>query len=64
MTEDCDKLLTSKDIQRIFSIGRTHAYELMRSNGFPTIKVGNRLYVEKDALDRWLEKYQGRTFLI
>ena len=62
--QSTDKLLTPKDIQRIFSIGKNRAYELMRSSGFPTIRIGNRLYVTKDSLDEWLSTYEGRTFLI
>ncbi len=59
-----DRLLTSKDIQRIFSVGKNRAYELMNSSGFPTIKVGSRMYVTRNALDRWLDLYTGCRYLV
>ena len=45
------KLLTVEDIQSIFKIGKTTAYQLMRSNGFPALRVNHRLYVSQEALD-------------
>lgn len=58
------KLLTSKDIQVIFSIGRNQAYALMHSDGFPTITINNRLYVEPDKLKKWLDTYAGRRYIL
>ena len=51
------KLLTSKDIQVIFDIGKNQAYALMHSAGFPSIIVGSRIYVEEERLRKWLETY-------
>ena len=59
-----DRLLTAKDIARIFSTGKNRAYELMNSSGFPTLKVGNRLYVARKALDRWIDLYTGSAYLV
>ena len=53
-----------KDITKIFNCGITHAYELVNSKGFPSIKVGGRFLVERTALEKWMEKHQGKTFLI
>ena len=58
------KLLTVEDIQSIFKIGKTTAYQLMRSNGFPALRVNHRLYVSQEALDDWIRTYSGRQFLI
>lgn len=57
-----DRLLTPKDIQVIFSIGKNRAYELMKSAGFPSLKINNRLYVSKDALDSWIKEYTGKRY--
>ncbi len=57
------KLLTPKDIQSIFSIGKNQAYALMNSAGFPTIKLNSRLYVEQEELSKWLATYKGRSYL-
>lgn len=55
-------LYTVKEIQEIFKIGRTKAYELMSSNGFPSFKINNRAYVEEQSLENWLRKREGKTF--
>lgn len=57
-----ERLLTPKDIQRIFSIGKNRAYDLMNSSGFPTIRIGSRMYVSQRALDRWVDTYTGKTY--
>ena len=57
-----EKMLTAKDLQRIFSMGKNKANELMNSSGFPTIKIGGRKYVTEQALDDWIKLYQGREY--
>ena len=59
-----DRLLTVKDIQYIFSIGRNHAYVLMNSKAFPTLQIGSRKYVSREALEKWIETYTGRHYLV
>lgn len=56
------RLLTVKDIQLILKIGRDRAYALFHSSGFPSLKIGKRYYVSEKALEKWLEKYEGREF--
>ena len=58
------RLLTQKDLCEIFSISKNHAYALMHSDGFPTIAINNRLYVEPGKLQKWLDTYTGRTYLL
>ena len=52
-----------KEIQRVFNCSKNTAYNLMNSPGFPTVKIGRRLYVEKDALEGWLKRNRGKEFL-
>jgi predicted DNA-binding transcriptional regulator AlpA len=54
------RMLTAKDIQEIFMIGKNTAYELMNSKGFPTLRINNRLYVSQSALNKWIETYSGK----
>ena len=63
---DTDKVIlyTVKDIQDIFKCGKKHAYEIVNAKGFPSIKMGGRFLVEKKALEKWLENYKGRAFII
>lgn len=50
------------DIQEIFMIGRTKAYQLMSSSGFPAIKLNKKLLVEKQKLEEWISKNSGKTY--
>ena len=50
------------DIQAIFKLGRTKAYALMSSNGFPSFRINSRLYVEARKLSAWIDKRAGKTF--
>lgn len=59
-----NKLLTSRDIQDIFSMGKNQAYALMHSAGFPTTTIGNRMFVTQVNLEKWLEVYKGRQYLV
>ena len=51
-------------VSDIFSIGRNQAYALMHSAGFPSITINNRLYVEPAKLQKWLDTYTGRTYIL
>lgn len=57
-------LLNVKELQSRLRIGRDKSYALMRSKGFPSIKIGSRYYVEEDALLAWLTKYRYREYII
>lgn len=55
-------LLTVKDIMALFHVSRNTAYELMGSEGFPSLKVNNRIYVESSKLEEWIENNIGEEF--
>ena len=57
-------MLNVKDLQRELNIGRDSAYALMRAKAFPSIKIGRRYFVSEDAFARWLERYEGREFIV
>lgn len=42
------------DIKNIFKLGENRAYDLMNSNGFPSIKIGKKILVEKSSLEKWI----------
>ena len=43
------------ELSEILGIGRNAAYELCRRPDFPSIRIGNRIVVPVDALNKWLE---------
>lgn len=59
-----EKLLRVKDIEEIFGCGRNKAYELMKSLGFPAIRIGKNLYVSKEELEKWIEDYSGKEYYL
>lgn len=48
----------------IFDIGKNQAYALMHSAGFPSITIGNRIYVEQEHLRKWIDTYSGRKYVL
>lgn len=39
----------------LLGISRAGAYELVHSEGFPTLKIGSRIVVPKDKLREWID---------
>ena len=48
--------LSAEDVAQVLGISRANAYELMHSEGFPTLKIGKRMTVPKDKLIEWIDK--------
>lgn len=58
------KLLTTKELQQFLGVSRDLSYQLMRSKGFPAIKLGAKYYVDREQLIIWIERYSGREFVL
>ncbi len=55
--EELPVILTVKDVQQVLGISRVTAYDLVKSEGFPCIKVSERrLVIVKEKFIQWLEK--------
>lgn len=52
--------LTVQEIQERFGIGEAVAYGLVKSKGFPSIKIGKRILINKKALEEWERNHLGR----
>lgn len=55
-------LYTVADIQEIFKIGRTKAYQLMVSDSFPSFRLNRKLYVSSEKLDDWINKNTKKSY--
>lgn len=55
------RFLDVQDIQNLFDIGRNKAIALMKSEGFPVIKIGRTYRVDNTELEEWIEKNKGKT---
>ena len=47
--------LSADDVAQVLGISRANPYELMHSEGFPTLKIGKRMTVPKDKLIEWIQ---------
>ena len=47
--------LTVVQVAAVLGISRAGAYELVHSDGFPALKIGNRIVVPKDKLREWID---------
>ena len=48
--------LNAELVAAMLGISRAGAYNLMRSEGFPTLYIGKRMIVPKDKLLSWMDK--------
>ena len=54
--DDLPLTLTAPEVGEVLGISRAAAYELVRSKGFPHIRIGTRILVPRDKLIRWIDK--------
>lgn len=52
-------MLDAKMIKDILGVSIGLVYELMKSNAFPSIKIGSRYIVPKEKFIEWIEKQSG-----
>lgn len=48
-------LWTVTDLQQVIGCGRRQAYEMVNRKDIPTIRLGKRIYIPRDAFIRWLD---------
>ena len=48
------KFYTAEDLEKILKIGKRQAKVLMRTEGFPSIKIGREYRVEEEAFLEWI----------
>lgn len=49
-------ILSVPAVGEVLGISRAGAYELVRSKGFPKVKIGNRIVIPKDKFIQWIEE--------
>ena len=47
-------ILTTKDIQNLLQISHKKAKALMRTDGFPAVKIGRDYRVTEEAFTEWM----------
>ena len=59
-----NEILNVRDLQKYLKIGRDKAYSLMKTKGFPSIKIGGQYIGREKDLDEYLNKFIGREIII
>jgi len=58
------EVLTTKEVKERLNVGTNKAYELMRSETFPSYRIGKNYYITDEALNKWLVQMQGRKIAV
>ncbi|MBS5549438.1 MAG: helix-turn-helix domain-containing protein [Oscillospiraceae bacterium] len=53
-------MLSVLEMAAALGISRAGAYELARSEGFPALRIGNRIVIPKDELREWIKRNMGK----
>lgn len=59
--DDLPLMLSVPDLTDALGISRAGAYELVRSEGFPALHIGNRILIPKEELIVWIKSNTGRA---
>ena len=54
-------MLSVPEVASVLGISRAGAYELVRNNGFPTLKIGSRIVVPKEKFIEWIDEKTSET---
>ena len=54
--DDLPLMLSVQDVASALGISRAGAYELVKSEGFPSMNIGNRIIVPKEEFILWIKQ--------
>ena len=57
--DDLPLFLNANLVAQVLGVSISTAYEVMHEPSFPTLRVGSRMVVPKDAFIRWVESHTG-----
>lgn len=55
------RFYNTDEVRELFGIGRNKALALMKTEGFPSVKLGGVWLVDSEKLDEWISKCYGKT---
>ena len=53
--------LNAETVARVLGISPSSGYELMHEPNFPSLRIGNRIVIPKEAFIHWVEEHTGGT---
>ena len=54
-------VLSARELSVYLGIGLSKSYQLFHADGFPTVRLGKRLFVPREQLEIWLKKQISKT---
>ena len=55
LAEELTRALTVEEIQDILGVSKTSAYNLVKSNVFHSVKIGDHYRISRKSFDKWLD---------
>ena len=59
--EELPLMLSAPEVAEVLGISRAGAYDLVHLDGFPHLKLGNRILVPKDKFIQWIDDHTEGT---
>lgn len=53
-------MLSVSEVAAVLGISRAGTYELVKSDGFPSLKIGSRIVVPKEKFISWIDAQTSR----
>ena len=53
--EELPLFLSAQNVADVLGVSISSAYELMHEDGFPSLRIGNRLVIPKENFRQWVE---------
>ena len=57
--DDLPLFLNARMVAQVLGVSISSAYELMHEDGFPALRIGNRIVVPKEKLCQWVDAQTG-----
>lgn len=54
--EDLPECINAQELGHFLRISRVSSYNLLKSETFPTLRIGKRLFVTKPQLIKWINR--------
>ena len=58
--DDLPLTLTVMEVAEALRISRAGAYDLVRTEGFPALKIGSRIVIPKEKFIEWMDENTGK----
>ena len=62
--KELPELLNMKQVQQLLGISKPMTYALAHRQGFPVVRFGRAIRVQREALLKWLERQSGEVISV